>query len=109
MRHAPGASDRVGDRRLNVEPLRIEPINKIATEQCFSAEEMRAAGDIEHETVGRIEPDQRRITIAPIGDGEQQTLVGIGIGVHAAKTRIHGARIGKRHADFKSEARGVVC
>jgi hypothetical protein len=107
MRHAPGATDRVGDRRLNLEPLRIEATHEVAAEQCFAAEEMRATGDLQNETVRQIDPDQRRISITPIGDDGQQVLIGVGIGVRTAETGIHGARIGKRHADCEPKTRSM--
>ena len=89
-------------------PCCAEPRDQIAGERRFAAEQMRAAGDVEHKTVRRIEPDQRRVAVAPIGDGFEQTPVGLRIGVRDRQARIHGARVGEPHAGLKAEPRRAV-
>ena len=89
-------------------PCCVEPRDQIAGERRLAAEQMRAAGDVEQQTIRRIEPDQRRIAVAPVGDGFEQTPVGLRIGVHDRQAWIHGARVGEPHADLKSEPRRAV-
>ena len=81
-RDAPGAADRVGNRDAGVKPLMREPRDQIAGQRRFAAEQMRAAGDVEQQAVRRIEADQRRVAVAPVGDGFEQPPVGLRIGVH---------------------------
>ena len=67
-RNAPGAADRVGDRGAGAQTLLRKPRNQIAGQRRLAAEQMRAAGDVEQQTIRRIEADQRRVAIAPVGN-----------------------------------------
>ena len=67
-RDAPGAADRVGDRDARAKTLMREPRDQIAGQRRLAAEQMRAAGDVEQQAVRRIEADQRRVAVAPVGD-----------------------------------------
>ena len=59
--------------------------------------------------VGRIEPDQRRIAVAPVGDRFEQREVGPLVGLRDRNLRMHRARIRERHAVAQAERRrGVV-
>ena len=107
-RDAPGAADRVGDRDAGAQTLLREPRDQIAGERRLAAEQMRAAGDVEQQAIRRIEADQRRIAVAPVGDGFEQTPVGLRIGVHDRQLRIHGAGVGEPHADLEAEPRRAV-
>jgi hypothetical protein len=69
---------------------------------------MRAAGDVEHEAVGRIEANERRVAIAPVGDCFEQAPIGMRIGVCHSDPRIHCARVGKRHAWLEAKPRGRI-
>ena len=60
--------ERRGEGARLLQAARSKPQHEIARECRFAAEQMRAAGDVEQQAVGRIEPDQRRIAVAPIGD-----------------------------------------
>jgi hypothetical protein len=64
---------------------------------------MRRAGDVEHDGVGRIEPDQRREAPAPFGRSGEQRGFRSRIGVGRVEPRMHGARIGQRHAGDEAE------
>ena len=81
-RHTPGAADRVCNRDPDAQTLLREPRDQIAGERRFAAEQMRATGDVEQQAIRRIEADQRRIAVAPIGDGFEQTPIGLRVGVH---------------------------
>ena len=90
-------------------PCCASRVTRSRRERRLAAEQMRAAGDVEHQPVRRIEPDQRRIAVAPVGDRFEQTPVGLRIGIRDRQARIHRARIGERHAGLEAEPRrGVV-
>ena len=76
----------------------LQPLAKIGDQRRFAAVEMRAAADIEHEAVGRIAGDKRRIAQAPAGDFFQERDVGVGIFLDRLQRRVHGARLRQRHA-----------
>ena len=107
-RDAPGAADRVGNRDAGAQALLREPRDQIAGERRFAAEQMRAAGDVEQQAIRRIEADQRRVAVAPVGDGFEQAPVGLRIGVHDRQRRIHGAGVGEPHADLQAEPRRAI-
>ncbi len=69
---------------------------------------MRAAGDVEKQSVRRVEPDQRRVAVAPVGDRVEQPRIGGLVGINDGKRGIHRARIGERHAGAQTELRGFV-
>jgi len=57
----------------------------------------------------RIERDQRRETVAPVGDGVQRLRIRGLVGVEHLYVRADRAGIGQRQADFKAETRcGVI-
>ena len=89
--------------------MRAEPPHQIARQRRLAAEQMRAAGDVEQQPVRRIEPDQRRIAVAPVGDRFEQREVGMRVRIRDRDPRMHRARVGERHADLEAERRrGVV-
>src|SRR5580704_8442047 len=67
--HRPGAADRVRDGGAGRKTLQPEPPHDVVAEGGFAAEQMRAARDVERQSIRRIEPDQRGVTIAPVGNG----------------------------------------
>ena len=91
------AAQGIGDRNPDREPLRCESSDQIVTKRCFTSKQMGAARDVEGKAIRRHETNQRGITIAPIGNRFQQTLICLRIGMFHGKCRIHGTRIGKRH------------
>jgi hypothetical protein len=107
-RNAPGTANRVGHRCARDKTLTLEPKQEIAGQRIFAAEQMRAAGDIEQQTVRRIEPDQRGVTVTPIGDRFQQTAIGLEIRLHHRQRRIAGPRIGQSEADLEAEPRRAI-
>lgn len=56
---------------------------------------MGAAGDIEEQTVIAILRDERRITIAPVGDGQQQITIPGWILLGDFQLRVKGTRLGQ--------------
>ncbi|GCC48831.1 hypothetical protein chiPu_0033187 [Chiloscyllium punctatum] len=68
-------------------------------QRALAAEQVRAAGDVEEQAIGRIERDQRREAVAPVGDVVQHLQIGCGIGVVDRELRADRARIGQRQSD----------
>ena len=98
-----GGPGRIRDRRAGLQALGGQALEHIAAHGGFTAEQMGAARDVEHQAVGRIEADQRRITVAPVGDAFEQAPVRLLVARRDGQRRIHGARIGERHADPQAE------
>ena len=74
-------------------PSAVMRVDQIARQRRLAAEQMRAAGDVEHQAVRRIEPDQRRVAVAPVGDRFEQLRVGRRIFLHDHEIGMHGARL----------------
>ena len=109
MRDREGAADRIGDGGAGVQTLGGEARKDVAAHGGFPTEQMGTAGDVEHEAVRCIEADQRRVTVAPVGDGVDEAPIRFLVGLGDRKRRIHGARVGERHAEPQAETlRGVV-
>ena len=98
-----GGPGGIRDRRAGLQALGGQALEHIAAHGGFTAEQMGAARDVEHQAVGRIEADQRRITVAPVGDAFKQAPVRLLVARRDGQRRIHGARIGERHADPQAE------
>ena len=64
-------------RRAPASPARPAARTRSRAQRRLAAEQMRAAGDVEHQPVRRIEPDQRRVAVAPVGDRFEQRAVGV--------------------------------
>lgn len=80
----------------------------ISRASAVPAEEVGAAGDVEHDARGRVDPDQRGVAVAPVGDRVEQPLVGHRIARRDLERGIARTRIGKRRADREAEARGCI-
>lgn len=107
-RDGPGAARRIGDADARAQALGGEPRDDIAGERRLAAEEMGAAGDVEHDARGCVDPDQRGVAVAPVGDRVEQPLVGRGIARRDLERGMARARIGKRRADREAQARGRI-
>ena len=69
---------------------------------------MGAAGNVEKQTIRRIESNERRVAIAPIGNRFQKPRIAGFIRIDGGKIGIHRARIGERHAFAQAELCGFV-
>ena len=67
---------------------------------------MGAAGDVEHQAVGRVESDERGIAFGPVGDGGEKRRVGGRVDVDCVEFRDHGAGVGQRLAAMEPEPLG---
>ena len=70
----------------------------------FTAEQMRRPRDVQEQPIRRIQADQRREAVAPVGDGLQQCGIGFFIRRHDAEGLHHGTGIGQGLAFIKSES-----
>ena len=104
-RHAPGAAHAVGDGNPRLETLMRQPRDEIAAHRRFAAEQMRAAANVEHQPVRRIETGERRIAVGPVGDRFEQAPVGFRIGLRHCDAGMHRAHVGKRHAGLEPKSR----
>ena len=79
-RGGPGGADGAGDGDAHRRSRRVSSRpREIGDQRLLAAIKMRAAADVEQQTVGRIAGDQRRVAQAPVGDGFEQGGVGFGI------------------------------
>ena len=69
----------------------------------FAAEQMRRAGDVEHQAVRRIAGDKGTEAVAPVGDAFQQRGIGFFVGGQDAKLAHHRLGIGQRLAFIKAQ------
>ncbi len=77
--------------------------DEIVAQLRLAAEQMRAAADVEQDAVGRIDGDERRVALAPVGDGLEQARVGGLILRHGDERGMHGARLRQREAGAQAE------
>ena len=70
-RHRPRTAHRVGHRRARLKSLPCKPRHDVPAHRFLAAEQMRAAGDVEQQPVRRIETDQRRVAVAPVGNRDR--------------------------------------
>ena len=85
---SPGARGGRGNRREAPPP-------RLRSRVAVAGEEMRAAGNVEEEAVGRIERDERRIAVRPVGDLFEKRAVGRLVRLRHEKVGNRAARIGK--------------
>ena len=69
---------------------------------------MRAAADVEQQTIGCIARHQRRVTQAPVGNGFEQGGIGFGIFGHRLDAGMHGARLRQRQARQETKLLGRI-
>ena len=60
---------------------------------------MGAAGNIQQQAVRRVEPDERRIAVAPVGDFFEERTVGRRVGGRDAERGKRAARVGEACAE----------
>ena len=102
--HRPGCPRGVGEAGADAHPWAASRDDRSARERRLAAEQMRAAGDVEHKPVRRIEPDQRRVAVAPVGDAREQPGVGGEVGGHDGEAGNPGLRLGDSEAGDEPEA-----
>ena len=95
-----------GNGRADGKALPRQCPRELPQQRRLAAEQMGAAGDVEKQPMRRIERDQRRETVAPVGDVFQRLAVGRLVGIINRELRTDGAGIGKRQADGKTGADG---
>ena len=87
-------------------PWRVEAGEHVGDHRLFAAEEMGAAGDVEHQAV-MVERDERGVALGPVGDrGEERRRRRLRSSSTASSDGDHGAGIGERLAGLEAEAHG---
>src|SRR5262249_6346636 len=76
---------------------------QIVEQILLAAEEMRAASDIEQDSVRCIERDERGIALARLGDALEEFGGGPGVPGNAGKKGMHGGALGEPHAGPQSQ------
>src|SRR5262245_54186976 len=80
MRERPGGASGGSDRTARFKILTREAMEEIRKERrlaiAIARKEMRAAGNIEEQAMRRIERDERRVAVAPVGQLFEERLVG---------------------------------
>ena len=71
---------------------------EIGEQACFAAPQMRAAGDVQRQSIGAVGRDQRREARRPIGEAFEIRRIGLRIKRDDDYVRHPCARIGDRHA-----------
>ena len=84
-------------------PWRVEAGEHVGHHRLFAAEEMGAAGDVEHQAV-MVERDERGVALGPVGDRGEERGVGGCILVDRVERGDHGAGVGERLAGLEAEA-----
>ncbi len=97
-RRGPSRADGRGDCGARGKAEARHPCEQIVAQPLLAAEEMRAAADVEQDAVGRIDRDERRVALAPVGDGVEQARVGRLVLRHGGERGMHGAGLRQRHA-----------
>ena len=69
---------------------------------------MRAAADVEQQTIGRVAGDQRRVTQAPVGNEFEQGGIGFGIFGNRLDAGMHGAGLRQRQARLETKPLGCL-
>ena len=105
-RNAPGAGGRTRDRGFDGEALCRQPVVHGLLQRRFAGKQMRAAGDVEHDAVWRVEPGVGRPAARPIGEAFEDLLLGLGIGVGNTDVGMARAHVGKGQTRIETECGG---
>ena len=103
MRGGVSRADGAGNGERKSKAGAIESLGEIGDERALAAVKMRAAADVEQQTVGRITRHQRRIAQTPVGNVFEQLAVCLGVFLGCFDRRVHGARLRQRQAGREPE------
>ena len=106
-RERPGGARRIGEAQRQPEPLSLEARLDLGQQPRLAAEQVRNARNVEHQTVGAIERDERRIARAGVREALEQLGLPGRIGLADDERGMARARVGERQARAQAEARGV--
>lgn len=99
----PGGSRDVSDRRLRGNALSRQSAGQIREELLFAAEEMRYPGNIDPESLGRVERHHGRIADRPARQLPQRGLVLVRHRLNNMQIRNECLRLRERHANMQTE------
>ena len=105
-RQRPGRARIAGDAGGGRNPLRGEALQAILDERRLAVEEMRDAGNVEHQPVGAIERGERRKAGAPVAEPLQEPRLFRGRRLDGDEGGKARARIGEREAAAQAQPRG---
>ena len=103
-RRGVGSADGRGNRGTRGKTPSPHPREQVGAQLLLAAEQMRAAADIEQNSIGRIGGDERRVALAPVGKGVDEARVGRLILGDGGERGMHGARLRQCEAGMQSEA-----
>lgn len=104
-RQRPSGARRRRQRGACRKALRLKARDNLLAQRCVIAEQMAATGDVEKQTVRRIEYDNRREALAPGGDVVERARVFVRFSFDGGQRRMNRARIGERHGEFQPQRR----
>ena len=107
MRQRPGHSRCGCERGAHGEAARGKSRSDIPQQSFLAAEQVGGAGDIDQQTVGRIERAPRPPALRPQGELLEASKIARRVGGDSGKIRAQRARVGEQHADAR--ARGKAC
>jgi hypothetical protein len=105
-RRAPGRADGIGDGGAVMDAEEAHVPVEIGEHARFTAPQMRAAGDIQHQAIDAVSRHQRREARRPIGKALEIRRIGIRVERDDDDMRRPGTRIGDRHAALQPERPG---
>ncbi len=103
---AGGGAGGVGDGGAGEEALRAEAGAELGDQGFLAAEEVGAAGDVEHQGGGTFIGDEGGVALGPVGDPVEQGGDGGGVLVGGDERGNHGAGVGERLAAGEAETLG---
>ncbi len=106
MRSRPGGADGSGNGQRIGEAGIVQPAAEVGDQFALAAIKMRAAADVEQQTIGCIAGHQRRVTQAPVGNGFEQGGIRVDVFGNRIDTGMHGAGLRQCHAWRKAEPAG---
>ena len=104
----PRTDRRARDRRADNKALPRQHSAQRFHQRGLATEQMGAAGDIEQQTMRRIEGHQRREAVAPVGDAVQGSCIRHLVGIEHLEIGTDRARIGEWLADREADPRSRI-
>ena len=99
---------RIGTGAAQAQLLAAHQSDRLARQCLLAAEQMGAAGNIQHQPVRRIERDHRREAVAEVGQPLETVLLGLGTVRHRQQPGHARLRVGQRHAGLETERQRIL-
>ena len=108
MRDSPGSADSAGNSKRIGETGIFQARDEIGDQFMLAAVKMRAAADVEQQSVGRVAGHQWCVAQTPVGNGLEQGSIGLSVFGYGIDTGMHGARLRQREAGREAEPLGRI-